>query len=166
MAYTIAIGIASAVALLISGFIWPRDQRSFRVVCATGVVLGSILGIAIVLANMIPVTRHETVVKDVVTRRLKPPSVVYRDRTVYKSANDNEVAPVNVKAGCSGAYPVQIIKMDEQTTKDDNDKDITTTWVSAHPIGSKIIIVCGQPGSFSGFWKPGDVIQFVRGEAQ
>ena len=158
--WVIGLGCLFALSILL----WSRDQRSIKGVLVTACLLSAVVGAGIVVARSLPVTRTETVVKQ--TKWVKPPSVVYRDRTVYKSANDNDVAPVDVEAGCKGKYPVQIIKLDEQTSKDENDKNQTVTWISAHPLGSKIIIVCGQPGAFSDFWKVGDVVQFVRGDPQ
>lgn len=153
----LAIGV---VILAVSYFWWPGDKRNLRNVMATAATFAGFFLIVNFIIGIWPVKHIE--IKEIQKKYVDPPKVIYKDRVVYR-APDGEVAPVNVKDGCEGKYPVQIIRMDVQT--DEKSKE-TTTWVSAHALGSKVIIVCGQPGAFNDFWNEGDVVQFVRGVPQ
>jgi hypothetical protein len=163
--------ILIAIVLLISFYLWPKDQRSLVIVIITGVIISSLAGAGIIIAKSIPVTRKETVEKVVVLKRKKPPRVVYKDRIVYQTPG-KEVSSVDVKGACQGEVPLQIVKIDEQKVPQSSlDKEAGipaehTTWVLAHPVGSKVLITCGQPGAYADFWKVGDVIQITTGMPQ
>jgi hypothetical protein len=143
----------------ISFYFWPRDQRSFRTVVTTGVILGAITGIGILIARAIPVTRKETVVKEVVEKRVKPPEIVYKDRVVFRVPG-KEYDPVDVKAVCSGKLPIEIKALSVSGKDDDK-----TTWIDGTLVGGKVLFTCGQPGDYS-TWKVGDVVQITRGVPQ
>lgn len=153
----LAIGV---VVLAVSYYWWPGDKRTLRNVVATAATFAGFFLIANFIVDIWPVTHIE--IKEIQKKYVDPPKVIYKDRIVYK-APDGEVAPVDVKGACEGKYPIQIINLDVQT--DEKSKE-TTTWVSGHPVGSKVVVVCGQPGAFNDFWNVGDVIQFVRGVPQ
>lgn len=159
-------GIAIACSFALGYLWWPKDTRSWRVVASTGFVLSAFITAGIYISQLWPADHIK--IEKIQKKYVNPPAVVYKDRVVYK-APDGEVAPVDVEQICKGKTPVQIVRMLESTNKeDDSDKTKTMTWISGRPVGSKILVTYGIPGAFesTGIWEVGDIVQFVRGEAQ
>lgn len=152
-------GLAIIVSFVVGYLMWPKDTRSFRVVSVSGLVIGSIIMLGIYITQWWPVERK--VIQKVTKQYVDPPKVVFKDRIVYR-VPDGEVAPVDVRGACKGEKPIQITQMNVN----DSEKDSRITWITGHLVGSKILIVCGQPGDYSDSWKVGDIVQFIRGEPQ
>jgi hypothetical protein len=145
--------IVFAVVLLISFYFWPKDQRSLVTVLFTGLVLGSLIGAVIIIAKSIPVTRKEKVEKVVVLKYKKPPSVVYRDKIVYRIPG-RDLEPIDTKSACQGGVALIM----DQVTTNGKDKEVTT-WILGHVPGSKVQITCRIPGHFADFYKRGSIVQ-------
>jgi len=152
-------GLAIIVSFVVGYLMWPKDTRSFRVVSVSGLVIGSIIMLGIYITQWWPV--EHKVIQKVTKQYVDPPKVVFKDRIVYR-VPDGEVAPVDVKAACSGKNPIEIVRMNVA----DADKDSRMTWITGRVVGSKILFTCGQPGDYSDSWEVGNIVQFVRGEPQ
>lgn len=153
-----AIGLI--LVLAISFYLWPKDQRSFRMVATTSIIISATVGLGIVIARALPVTRKEIVEKVVQVKYQKPPQIIYRDKIVYREPG-KEFTPVDVEKVCAGSQPVELLVIDVSTKGDDS-----TTWVIARPIGSLIKITCYLNDNLDSFWKVGDVVQFKNGKPQ
>lgn len=152
-------GIVILLSIALGFFLWPKANRSFHLAAVSGLVIGGISMLCIYITQWWPV-EHQ-VVETVVKKYVEPPKIVYKDKIVYR-VPDGEVAPVDVRAACTGKVPVEIVQMNVA----DADKDSRTTWVTGHLVGSKVKFTCGQPGDYSGSWAVGDIVQFIRGTPQ
>jgi hypothetical protein len=156
--HDVIIFLCGLLAIVVSWFYWPKSERSILGVALIGACMAGFIVVGGVIDRFIPVKQR--VVQEVVTKDTK---VVYKERVIYRTPGQ-DLAPVNPKAICSGASPLQIDKMSVQTN--DKDKDDSTTWVVGHVPGSRVLVTCGQPGAYDDFWKVGDIVQMTRGNAQ
>lgn len=152
----LAIGL---VIVGISYYWWPADKKSWRTVAATAATFAGFFLIANFIVAIWPVKHIE--VREVQKKYVDPPKVIYREKIVYRNP-DGEVAPVDVKGACAGKYPLVIQALTVSGKDDDDDR---TTWIDATLVGSKVMFTCGQPGDYSN-WKPGQIVQIVRGTPQ
>lgn len=152
-------GLVIVLAIVLGFGLWPKGDRNWKVAAASGLIIGGIALFGIYITQMWPV-EHITVEK-VVKKYVEPPKIVYKDKIVYRLP-DSEVAPVDVKAACTGKIPIEIVQMSVADTHQDN----RMTWVTGHAVGSKVKLTCGQPGDYSDNWAVGDIVQFIRGEPQ
>jgi hypothetical protein len=151
------------VILALSYIWWPKDARSFRLVAFTALTLGSIIGLCILIANMLPVTRKETVIQEVVKKYKEPPKVVtkVKEVTVYKNPAE-WLQPIDPEAVCKGSRPIRIISM----IVNDPDTNNRRTYVTADVVGTGTNITCEVPGVFTDIWKEGMIITTARGTPQ
>ena len=158
-----ALAIGALLILAISYIMWPKDDRSLKLVLTTTGIIASIIGFGIVIARTVPVTRHENVIRHVTIKRVKPPEVVYKDRTitVFKTPG-HEFDPVDPAKVCTGSRPVEILVIDVVTRKEND----ATTWVITRPVGSQVKVTCYLDGNLDNFWKVGDIVQFTNGKPQ
>ena len=152
-------GLVIVLAIVLGFGLWPKGDRNWKVAVASGLIIGGIALFGIYITQMWPMEhiKYETVVK----KYVEPPKIVYKDKIVYR-VPDGEVAPIDVRAACTGKMPVEIVQMNVA----DSDKESRTTWVTGHVVGSKVKFTCGQPGDYSDSWAVGDIVQFIRGEPQ
>ena len=152
--------LAFVIAFLISYYWWPTSTRDFMKVTVTGFVLGASIGFLIILIRLIPVHQNVVVTHTVVTKYVKPPTIVYRDKIITVIPG-HEYDPQDSKAICHGSKPLMIDHVDITDPKTDSRQ----TWIYGHVPGSKVEITCAESGDFGDFWHPGDTLEVVQGSA-
>jgi hypothetical protein len=156
------LGAALAFSILaISYYLWPKDQKSLRLVIMTALIMSSIVALGILMARSLPVTRKETVEKVVQLKYVKPPQVITKEKVVYRIPG-KEFDPLNVVEVCSGKMPSEIMALDVSANEDKT----KNTWLIVRPLGRLIKVTCVISGDLDNFWKVGDVVQFKDGRPQ